>query len=105
VAPWHIINSFHVIPCFVCGCHAVVQVTAALPNRADVLLLMGAICYQLKDYAQVQNPRPYNSTAVCSRTTAWHGLAVFAKQMDCSHCLVLRVATSCGGVASGWRRL
>jgi protein O-GlcNAc transferase len=28
------------------------QVAAALPNRADVLLLMGAICYQLKDYAQ-----------------------------------------------------
>lgn len=29
------------------------QVVSALPNRADVLLLMGAICYQLKDYAQV----------------------------------------------------
>jgi hypothetical protein len=28
------------------------QVAAALPNRADVLLLMGAICYQLKDYQQ-----------------------------------------------------
>jgi hypothetical protein len=28
------------------------QVSAALPNRADVLLLMGAICYQLKDYQQ-----------------------------------------------------
>ncbi|WIA37736.1 hypothetical protein OEZ86_014614 [Tetradesmus obliquus] len=27
-------------------------VSAALPNRADVLLLMGAICYQLKDYQQ-----------------------------------------------------
>lgn len=26
--------------------------SAALPNRADVLLLMGAICYQLKDYQQ-----------------------------------------------------
>lgn len=23
-----------------------------MPNRADVLLLMGAICYQLKDYQQ-----------------------------------------------------
>lgn len=30
------------------------QVVSALPNRADVLLLMGAICYQLKDYAQVR---------------------------------------------------
>lgn len=27
-------------------------VAAAMPNRADVLLLMGAICYQLKDYQQ-----------------------------------------------------
>jgi hypothetical protein len=30
-----------------------VQVVAALPSRADALLLLGAICYQLKDYAQV----------------------------------------------------
>lgn len=30
----------------------VVQVAGAMPNRADVLLLMGAICYQLKDYHQ-----------------------------------------------------
>lgn len=33
-------------------CFLHLQVAAAMPNRADVLLLMGAICYQLKDYQQ-----------------------------------------------------
>jgi hypothetical protein len=37
-------------------CAVLLQVVSALPNRADVLLLMGAICYQLKDYAQVWQP-------------------------------------------------
>jgi hypothetical protein len=34
------------------GLAAAAQVTFALPNRADALLLMGAVHYQLKDYEQ-----------------------------------------------------